>query len=88
MAYRAYERGKIMTERSCKNCEWWDGTPDDNGHEAIGFCRIKSPRFIRAYELMIPGEACENASDIFDEAVWPVTLRNEWCGEFKEVQDG
>jgi len=62
-------------KRRCENCEWWE--PDDLGDEDEGLCKRYAPTIV-----------C-GMCDVYEEeqtqhALFPSTVRGQWCGEFKE----
>ena len=54
----------------CKKCKYWDEYNDGKR----GFCRRYAPFHIGA----------EISDEIFEDdyAIFPLTLKNDWCGEF------
>lgn len=60
-----------MTERKCKNCEWWvTRTPMLEVDKHWGQCRKKSPSVGGTSERVY--------------TAWPDTRENDFCGEFEE----
>ena len=58
-----------MRKDTCISCEFWK--QDDEIHNQ-GECRVRSP------VCLVIVEANSTV-----ETHWPVTDRNDWCGEFK-----
>lgn len=68
-----------MTE-ACQNCRYWLGLGDGR---PTGFCRRHAPR-----PVLARNEAPEGGRDgirdaIASETVWPLTARDDWCGEYR-----
>lgn len=54
----------------CSTCKFWDG---DSEKSSGAFCRINAPVVL----CTMPGQQ-------FPETHFPVTGRNEWCGQWSE----
>ena len=56
-------------DRECKSCVFWDSEGDE------GVCRFNPP--------VLAGTMAQALEGIQpDDAVWPRTLANEWCGSY------
>ncbi len=53
---------------TCEKCRWWDIVQEKDGH-----CRRYA---IKPY-IPNPEGLCS------DEALWPITQHDDWCGEFE-----
>ena len=69
-------------ERRCDNCEWWDMLKADQ-IETNGNCRRRAPLFMVS-QIYFPEEKADWPWPEICRAVFPITAKNDWCGEFKE----
>lgn len=60
---------------NCKNCRFWE---ELNEYTQMGDCKIKPPkhRFVEG-DPYVPNDHGR------DSCVFPVTHKDDWCGEFK-----
>ncbi len=72
--------------RECKNCAWWEKMGDETNDLDDNICRCHSPRPLVIDISDNKGESAWNSSDydwIPGFTIWPVTRKDDWCGEFK-----
>ena len=66
----AAHNAEMRARRRCANCVYWD-EQTSTGPTPEGFCRCHAPR-PRTYR----------AGHDEEYRAWPLTLADEWCGEF------
>lgn len=73
-----------MRTKTCCTCQFWEkfGWQDTVEHSSVGECHRNAPQTIQLCQASSLGG--QNAEY---DAIWPETLEDEWCGEWKERTD-
>lgn len=66
----------------CKDCKWWDRKLIDNCPKDKGVCRRKSPNICLGQ--IYPNESSKLGFPVNHSATWPLTRKDDFCGEFEK----
>lgn len=71
----------MIEDQACRLCLYWS---EDPGDYQVGYCCRYPPTIVPDPDR--PSGRLTRR-DIFGETQFPVTDRNEWCGEWKEREE-